>query len=729
MSESKTQSARTNGPTSADKEARLEVAARRTDTAYGGAGEYPASSTYARQDGDPVKSSYSSYLFGASGTEDRPAWSDSTQGRAAIRLISRGIVGAAAFTLGGIVVRKHMEGYESFIPLSELKPLKNGKPLQYAARFFDATAGKAIENITYLATPGTHLERATAAWNSTNFRSKIYKQAAGAPTTQLYRGTQQYLNGRGLGEEIATITFDFFSASLGDAATRNIIQAIDPNVQQPWWVDENGRPTTRDKGKFNAGKWLESVGRASWRVLSKNGGEDWAAALPYVYQMKWQRQTLAKRFGGFKLSADHSWNGGLATVATRDMPEVNLRAGQIVDGYQKPGLLDLQFRFMGYNWYTLMYREAYDTVASKFQKWQENGFKLEAPKIDNPVAALANSVGFGARYATKSFLKSGLYMTPAVIPFWLFRTPQSKWKGAYADHDLARMAEPTRESALLTKTPMALAQGGANHDPIFLQDIASDVFPRAQLIHGAKRPDKVFFGNGNVLKATPGAGKTIFDIKHPYEFTGIRRTPFEHVLNVFGATSFHGGTGVTKMVDWITQGKPGAITKWIHGAGVANASAKDLLLTREKALRNGMDAALSYTPYMWLKGETALRVDDRRSIDELGHMDKALYRLIDSSFSFKFADAGKALKDIGHLALNFEREPPSREGGLKKADIPTPSTTVEAGTIKRPDMVALARSDNDNEHSANENDPHTWAEQVAGRRVDAQYHPARATLH
>ena len=68
-------------------------------------------------------SSYQSYLFGSSGSEEHPAWSDSTKGRAAIRLFSRGVVGAAFFTIGGRMGKIHMQGYDPNASWGEIKVL------------------------------------------------------------------------------------------------------------------------------------------------------------------------------------------------------------------------------------------------------------------------------------------------------------------------------------------------------------------------------------------------------------------------------------------------------------------------------------------------------------------------------------------------------------------------------------------------------------------------------
>lgn len=695
----------------------------------------------AKLESDPSKSSYAGYLFGISGTADRPAWSDSARGRGMIRLLSRGVAGAGFFVLGGHIAKKQMEGYDSFMKLSELKPLQNGKPLQYVAKAWDKAVGRPIEWATYHLTRGDAVKKADAAWEVTNFRSKLYNRPAGAAnfTTDRY-GYTRYLNGRGLGEEVVSITFDFFMASIGDAATRNIIQAFDPNVKQNWWIDDQGHASTKDKGHFDAKNWSKSLGRATWRVLSKNAAEDWAAALPYVYQMKWQRQALAKVWHGFKLSADHGWNGGVAQVETS-----GAKAGQVVGGYQMPGVLDLQTRFMGYNWYTLMYREAYDAIGRNIHEWRRTGH-IKMPEFDNPVQAVTDTLGFGARYITKSLIKSAMYMAPAVPFFWITRTPQSKWRGGFVDKALATEKDANvAENAFLTLHPHGPAAGKGPSGSIFTENFLGDLYPRAHLIHDTRdlqNGGKIYYGSGRTLeKVTHGSGaKSVFDMKHPYEFKGVHRTPFERVLNVFGAASYHTGTGFTKVIDKVAPKGDmfsRALFKEKNAAGkLVPMQGEKLLLEREKMARMFVDASFSYTPYMWAKAETGLRVDDRRSSEQLGQMDKAIYRFLDNTFTFNFKGAWQALGDMATLGTHIEKVK-SREGGASPTagvgdgtTVPhrdeAPDTKIEARTVRHGRRATDKIVDPEQER---QKEQRSWAEDVTGRKLDAQLVNTPSTIH
>lgn len=722
-------------PEGATEQTRLQVARSRTQR-EGEVTATPSQTRYTTVSG-PGQSSYAGYLFGSAGTYERPAWSDSMQGRAGIRLFSRGVVGAAFFVVGGHIAGKQLAGYHS---TSKLEAFSHKNFLQYIARGWDNTAGRALQNVTYHFASGDMEAKARAAWDVTHFRAKIFKMPEGAASHKLDRwGFERSLNGRTLGSEIVTVTFDFFMASIGDAMTRNFVQAVDPNVRQPWWVDKDGKPTTRDKGRFDFGKWAESLGRSSWRILSKNAGEDWAAALPYVYQMKWQRQALARWKPGFKLSSDHQWNGGMARVMMQDDPITGLKKGQVSGGYQIPGLIDLQCRFVGYNWYTLMYRELYDSVGRSIDKMRHGGITLTLPDHFNPLESTVNGAGFLARYVAKSFIKANLYMQPAVPFFWIFRTPQSKYRGGYAAEHLVLDKDGNRGSALLTTKPIKEAEAGTKDAPVFLENIADHIFPRTRYKHG-KDVDTLYYGvDGKLTKAElEGATyKHIFNMKHPYEFGGVKRNWVDHLLNPFGWACYKGGSALTHAVDFVTGNRVDGVSRMMHGPQAT-------LLQREKTLRQFVDASFAYTPYMWAKAETALRVDDRRSVEELGQMDKAIYRLIDNTFAFKFAAAGSAAKGIFKLGTTMEREVKSREGvntdaqpvgdGTvvpRSADKPGPATTIRKETIAHHGLVrhdAVSMDQAAGAHASQQQ--RQWAEGLAGRKLGAQYQqPSQTTLH
>jgi hypothetical protein len=580
---------------------------------------------------------FEEYLFGNAsyakgGTS--AAWADSTKGRMGIRLISRGLFGAAAFTWGGRTASKQLLNYSK-------KDFQWAKapPLQKVAYSFDATLGKAISETVRFIAPAKNKD--VWAKEAVRFRTKGY-----------FHSTPGKETGRSFGAEVVAITFDFACASVGDASARSVIQSFDPALQKPW-RDEDGKIAPK--------KFAKSVANASWRIFSKNQMEDWFAAIPYVYQMKWQRQTLSRHFPGFKLGSDSAWNGGSMKVNS---------SGQITGDYQLPGLIDLQFRFMGYNWYTLMYREGYDEVKRRFNNWKEDGFSIHLKAPENPAEFGVKLITEPIRYVAKSFVKAHIYMLPSVPFFWMWRTPQSKWKsGAILDdhkpgqNAIASLNERTAESlhgtaghvadatAKDAKTKFsfrtataagagrfgigkdkAMAQGGIYTNPGFVKDgIAGDMW----------------FGEQRVKNlAQLGNDGSVYHSKNQKSWAG-------KILNPFGKISYKLGSIGTRAMDKIDPNN-----KFFKFMGSDK-------LRRELGMRSYIDASLSYTPYFIAKTELALRVDDRGPGGTSGNMDKAIYRAIDNLATFNIRGLRDSVSDMLYLVTHPEKEIPTSEEGIK----------------------------------------------------------------
>jgi hypothetical protein len=618
---------------------------------------------------DPT--AYTNYLFGSSGNFEKPAWSDSTAGRATIRLISRGIVGAIFFTLGGHLATKALKSYEpELFTFKNLGPTQTiakivKNPLNSIAKAIDIFPGKLISRIA--GEDAVRFRPYSRFHNYDGFASVLAN--AGIDSTSPY--AKKILLGRSLGSEIVNVTFDFFCASIGDAATRNIIQAFDPNVKQPWIIDSDGKPTARGHGHFDFGKWMQSVGRAAWRVFSYNAMEDWAAALPYVYFMKWQRQAInnigrdpnswAAKAGfvgdGFNRHADAN-NPGASVIIDKE----GMRKGT----FSWCGALDLHGRFVIYNWFTLMYRQAYDTIGHALKEWHKHDYKFELPTIGNPITAAIDSVVDTARYITRSFIKANIYMNPAMLFFWPMRIGQSAWKGTY-------------EIKLDDGRWKTVRVGVAG------QEVAP-AFSRYQAIHDVQLKNQPLIVDGKAFLegATSASPKFIKNITDPHDFN-ITRTLFNNVNNFLGAGSYNLGSWLTRRVDDIAP-KPGKITQWLMKD---TGNSGNLLLGREKLLRNMVDASLSYTPYMWAKAETGLRVNDTPSNGKPGPMDKAIDGFLDNAFSLKLGSAWESVKQIAKLAVVEEKSLKSREGGLNHHGMETQNPpekpfTIIQGTREKP---------------------------------------------
>jgi hypothetical protein len=635
-----------------------------------------------------VNSSYQRYLFGSAGSGGEPTWSDSMRGRAGIRLVSRGIVGSLFFALGGRFAGKQLAGYAPTTYRWD-----RTKPLQALAKGVDVTLGSAIKHSVGLAARIAH---------SPDEAKAIAERAV------QFRNTLNGGLGRSYGAEVVGVTFDFAMASVGDATARNVIEGLDPHTKKTWLVNDKGEAAAPgEKKHVDVGKALKGLGTTAWRIASKNQGEDWFAGISYVFQMKAQRSLLNKAFKGHAAVFDENRNGGIYKLDN---------AGKIIGDYQLPGVIDLHWRFVGYNWYTLMFREGYDQIATGFSRWKDQGFIVH-PQLPGVVHHPLESTGWLARYMTKSFIKANIYMQPAVLFFWPFRAPQSKW--------------------------------------------------RAQAIH----PDATTTAEIQDLSRFTSAGPFDRAIYEHYPTTGWAgmETKLSKGLNYIGKVNDYAGAAAVRVTkNWFTS--PGTINRFMGNT-----------VEREQLVRNYVNASFSYTPYMWAKAETALRVDARGPDGSLGEMDKAIYKLMHQAAHFQLKDVWSTTKEIAKLGTHFENgegkdgndptspitpatnphfQTPGLPATMQTVTQPSiPQTTVQAQGRMRHDPVVLDaanenfRTANDNaaetaqratgtdgagatptSHAAHRGEAagradHGWAESVANRPAGGQYFAVPPTRH
>ncbi len=323
-------------------------------------------------------------------------WDTTPQGRAVIRLFSRGGLGAAAFAAGSWYIGRGngMKGYSSAMKLSEISP---SKPLHYVAKSIDTVFGKPIKFTAEML--GKSPE---AAEDFVRFR----------PTRDFVKGEK----GRSLGHEAVSITFDFFCASVGDAIGRDIASILDPHVKHDW---------KDDKGHIKYPEAIKTGAKSLWRYVSYNGGEDWAVSVPYSFFMRGQRNLINRYSKGFGYDSDRGLNGGSFKVN---------KSGDVVGNYNMAGILDLQGRFTAYNVGTLMYREAYNNIANKISG-KETVLYGSASEKHGKKQSVGEKIGELFKWTARSVVKGVIYMTPAVPFFSVFRTSQSKYRGLFINPD------------------------------------------------------------------------------------------------------------------------------------------------------------------------------------------------------------------------------------------------------------------------------------------------------
>ena len=650
------------------------------------------------RESDPtVREDFGNYLFGDAYQEDpfaesdpgKQAWASTMQGRATIRLFSRGVMGAGLYTLGQVMIAEQLPGYNRTLSLKDLgrEVSKTGElgaytpwkyPLRYIARTCDVVFGKPIKTIVRATISDKQAMKVMDDIAKTNeinvanqseavaqvkdvlsdraiwFRNKKNFGPSGAYG---YKGMPEAGFGRSLGDEMVGLTFDFAMGSVGDAWGRNIAQLLDPNTQKPW----------RDKdGNIDFGHFARATAQSGWRILSKNQGEDWAAALPYAYQCRWQRQAINRAYRGFKLTSDMQQNGGAARLDAD---------GNVIDSYAKAGALDLQLRFTGYNWYTLMFREMYDNIANGMRLWQKSNYSLPEVSITHdPFTSALHGAGFTARYVAKSAIKAFIYMTPAVPFFWMFRTPQTKPWGSGI-----HIGDTPRESGALTSGPV------------------SPDLPQHQLSRHADQLvnayDKTIPQGGTAYIRNRPLNNTSFTINDPREVFSRNRTNgiLDSVLNPFGRLSYDAGAGLfNQVVDPSMKSLSEKYAKdaaaHVTPAGFEHNSISQLSAQQLKArtlTHTFANASMAYTPYMIAKAETALKWDNDQ-------MDKSIYHFLDGATSFNLGDMKHGLDEIRENIIHPERHGVPNENAPLEAEEENETESKEAQKNGEPKPVVAS---------------------------------------
>ncbi len=530
-------------------------------------------------------------------------WNTTPQGRFAIRSFSRGVLGAAFFAWGGHFANRSMAGYHP-----ERAP-ENW--VQLVARIFDKTAGVSIE-------------KSLNAMGYDGHRAVTFR-----PTRQFYGG--QY--GRTLGHEVIGVTFDFAAMSVGDAMGRDIAALVDPNIQHSW---------RRDDGSVDVPQAMREIATNTFRYLTYNQGEDWAVALPYVYYLRWQRNTINKFSPGFAYDSDRSLNGGSFKVNS---------AGQIIGNYQLEGMLDLQGRFTAYNVGTLMFREAYTKTADKLMHWMKDDFSTS--DIDQselaPNSLLTDLNNLGA-WALRDVVKGTLYMTPAVPFFWAGRSPQSKYKGLMIHPEYGPISYTTGAAAAgaeLVHMHEERRSTNINRPERFTRDTPT-YFSHFDRESGqwTLRPAPNPFAHG-----TPD----------PYART---YGPVDAVFNPLGDASNEIRRAMHEPVGSLQQ-KYGIFDDSVRWKRHSDAYT---------------NAALTYTPYFWAKTEFANLWDNAR-------MDIAIDRALSGAGNLKPGEFMAGLHEMGRVLQQKELTDPEREAQAKEAI----RTDVSAADIFDPKVFQFGK--------------------------------------
>lgn len=519
-------------------------------------------------------------------------WRASPQGRLAIRAFSRGILGAAFFSAGGLVNARLLRAGE-YNPSASWREQTN--PLKFIAKLIDETAGKGIQ--TGVNMLGGNGERAV------RFR----------PTR--YHSSNHPGGGHSLGEEVVAVTFDFFCASVGDAWGRDIAGWVDPNIKKKWIKD----------GHISIPEAAKQALKSATRYVTYNGGEDWAVAIPYVYFIRAHRGILNNFSPGFRIGSDRMTNGADAKISSK---------GVITGSYHQEGIVDLQHRFVVYNMGTLMFRELWDYFGKKLRG--EQTALYGDPESQKKVGVLGG-IGHIAKWFVRDVIKGGIYMSFATPFFWITRTPQTKYRGTFVN---------------VKRGVLGYEHNGEIH-----------------IVHADEHFRNPHYNENTAL------GFTRFDnTTHRYEpLRPAGFTPGETGLGLSRSTMYKQGRDLLdkKVLNPIGLANHRAAefvadkpAKWMdENLGAAGRAAKNLMGVKDFAEfnRRFVYASASYTPYMYMKAETARLWDTPQ-------MDVATERLIDGAASLKWGEFRAGASEMWKAFLHKPLADAKREAIVERRE-------------------------------------------------------------
>ena len=599
---------------------------------------------------------------------ERKPWNETARGRLAIRMASRGILGAAFYAFAQVKGGRDMEGYDPSHSWAEIWTGEHNeghrKWLQLLAKSFDSTIGNAVKGAVKFITGDEVKAAESVLFRPTRFYGLENPGITAAKTFTLTK-SGKHIWGRSLGAEIVGVTYDFAAMSIGDGFAREyLIPLFDPAIEKSWLKkdvshDASGKEVIKHHLDFSeAGK---SFAKATWRLLTYNAGEDWFAGPIYAYYMKWQRNLIDKHSPGFGFDSDRALNGGSFKVNSE---------GKITGNYNAEGMLDLMGRFSFYNYLTLMYREGYNKVGSLITNYWDTG-KFPEHKSPESIADIIGGAFSGAyeggRYMVKSFFKAYTYMIPASFVFASIRTSQSKDIGLAIHQETKANGDLTSQGPLYFMHKNKLGQ----EYPSYLQANGS--------LHGTGKkveetfepdinnlPQKVFRGiRKNRSVADPAEVPNPFSFKRDesgdldkFGYFDQNTRKMDYATNLIGKASHTYGDfykAITKKIVSTWHGNPS------DSQFESNPRMQRAYESAKSYTRRFSKASLAYTPYFFMKTDVLSRAWDNERVD-LG-----LNRTIDGATSFNW---GEFKAGLGEWLSGLKNEPfsdPAREALVKKA--------------------------------------------------------------
>ena len=517
----------------------------------------------------------------------------SLAGRLLTQSVARGLFGAAFFTAGCYTLKVWKPG----VDIAEQHIL--GKAPEALSRFFDTVLTAPIQAaIGHFTSP----QEAEELMRFNKFMAKphVVKEAM-APGAPEFKNAKVF--GLTYGQEMVNRTWQFASGSIGAALGRNMVMALDPNFKKSWLHDDG----------IDWGDFAKSSLKQAWKIFSYDQMEDWFAAPFYTVQLRLERSLYHNG-----VTADSAKNAAMWSlqndgncVAERLDPKGE--GAQMQGSLQGTGARDLHDRFTKYNFYTLLYRDLYNHLAHTFTTLREHGGPEQVKLPEKPLEALTHGVAESAKYLTKSFIKSQIYMFPAVLTFWPQRVSISRASHSMVDDKTGQLITtvPTRSFNVNDPTQKFLENGV----PVPHMEIAA-------------RPHDIREGN------------TLYSNADAFRIYDLNYNPYANGKGAFDKALAPLGKGANAYATWLDESvaQPAAAALSQH----TGIEADRAHLEASWLANNFAATQLAYTGYMEAKYETA-------QLWDTPVMDAAAYRFTDGMFGLNFKEAWEGVKDIARV--------------------------------------------------------------------------------
>ena len=533
---------------------------------------------------------------------------DSFAGRVAIRTFSRGVIGAGFMATTGVLTN----GYHPGVAYEELGAIQKG--FRKMENGLDAVFEPIARVFTKEANP--------KFCNSINFNPVQVEEAIARHGKGLAT-TVDSITGRTIGQDMFDLSFSYAMGSVGDAWGRRLAALADPNVKTGW-QDEDGH--------LDLGKMAKSTVRAAVKILAYNQAEDWAASIPYVWQVRAHRKWLTEMYPGAEHLLDQRLGGAAHRIEViPPTQEGDLAKVKVTGDYSHVYWQDTAPRFGMYNMYTLVFRDLFNHAGYKMQEWRDHGAALDFSFVQHPIQ---NSLGLAqdtVEYLGKSTIKAGANMFAAAGIFPLLRSPVAKFRTIFfsPEHGLVtnRPAEQPHIDPLTGKElfhpDMALKSEHAGANAPYQHSSMQ------KSLGGAPEGLRYFAGN---VELDPSFFKE-FDSYAPENNTQRISRKMYGVGNLAEGIA----SSLYKPVHAALSSQVGGkVLNWLNPAYEANQFRSRLFA------HSYTNAAVSYIPYMVTKYEAANQYDTPE-------MDAASYQLIDGIIKGDGHAFKNGLRDIKNV--------------------------------------------------------------------------------